>query len=197
MLKWFLNICTFLGALYIVGYVFALITGFFHYLVKQERTENFLYIFWQPIKTLLESVREYSKDTTQQKILGTIFVITVAIGIVWAPISIFYQREEVGSLLEKRDYTARYYVNLFPEEHDSKNYRVSADIQATKESYNDGDTSYSYRVYYIERAYFPNGGSVSFEDNGYNESLVVGEKISVLDDDGKEWYVELTSEKVK
>ena len=76
---------------------------------------------------------------------------------------------------------------MFPEDSVSKNYKVTADIS----SFFDEE-----RVYYLQRAYFPNGGYITF-DNSWGESLEVDEKVSLIDDEGNHWHIKLTKEKVK
>lgn len=86
-------------------------------------------------------------------------------------------------------YDDKYYVNLFPENNTSKNYRVEANI------FYDND----YGEYYIEKAYFPNNGYITF-DNSFgipDNALEFNKKVLVKDDKGRYWNVELTKQRVK
>jgi hypothetical protein len=68
-----------------------------------------------------------------------------------------------------------------------QNYKVAADI-SLEEGY-----------YYITKAYFPNGGNVTFENihGTSNFSLEFKKKIRIRDDDNKWWDIELTNEIVR
>jgi len=202
MLKGFLNFCGFLGLLSIVAYIFSVAVNIFKSLFKKNKNNKFTDIFLNPIFSYKNTIEEsVTKENGGMIVVYTIYIITI-LSIIWAPLSFFYKEEKIGSIFEKAEYTTQYYVNLFPKNSDSKNYRVKADIYSvvSENSYTDGDSekvAYN-REYYIERAYFPNGGSVSFEDNvGSGESLVLNKKEYLVDDDGEEWYVELTNVKVK
>lgn len=78
----------------------------------------------------------------------------------------------------------RYYVNLFEKTDAQKNYRVPGLIY--KDDYG----------FHLHEVYWSNGGSLSFENGAAYSDLIVGEKVSIKDDKDKEWYVELTKEKV-
>ena len=58
----------------------------------------------------------------------------------------------VGSPLAKSDFTAKYWVFIQPDNTEAKNYRVKADISRD-------DTGYS-----LDKVYWPNGGSSTFDD---------------------------------
>jgi len=109
-----------------------------------------------------------------------------------------YGEERIDSFFEKSEYTTKYYVNLFPNEDSAKNYRLPADIHVYYEDHEGDETSTSVKCIRIEKAYFPNGGYVSFSDNGDDEeNLRFGKKVDLTDSSGKDWYVELVDEKVK
>lgn len=77
----------------------------------------------------------------------------------------------------------QYYVNLFPKLDSQKNYRVPALIYTDE----DGIT--------ISVVYWSNGGETTFY-NSY-EKLIPGEKVEIKDDEGKEWFIEMTKERVE
>lgn len=89
----------------------------------------------------------------------------------------------IGGLFERINYTENYYVNLFPENAKSKNYKVEAEIEAAGGKY------------YIIKAYFPNGGHLTFYDSLYFWPLKLNERVYLVDDSGTSWLVELTSQK--
>lgn len=117
-----------------------------------------------------------------------------------------YSNTQIGSLFEGSDYQEKYWVNLFQNTENAKNYRVIADITATLSctegepiDYDPfgerGESSKCDRVYIINKAYFNNGGFITFESENDNAdySLKLNKKIFITDDNGKEWYVELTN----
>ena len=89
-------------------------------------------------------------------------------------------------------------MNLFPNEDNATNYRLPADIHVYYENYEGDETSTSVKCIRIEKAYFPNGGYVSFSYNGEDKkNLRFGGKVDLTDSSGKNWYVELVDKKVK
>lgn len=99
---------------------------------------------------------------------------------------------QIDSLFEKSEYTEKYYVLMYPGGAKDKNYKVEADITSTIVGYESG----SERKYYIEKAYFSNGGYITFYNNMDWNDLKVGEKVSILDDKDKYWDIELTKDRV-
>lgn len=75
----------------------------------------------------------------------------------------------------------KYYVNLFKTEESQKNYRVPGLVFTDEDGI------------HLSMVFWSNGGKTSFESD--NQNLVIGEKVSVIDDDGVEWFVELTKNK--
>jgi hypothetical protein len=109
----------------------------------------------------------------------------------------FWGNHKIGSFFEQSNYTAQYYVNLFPENSETKNYRLKADIESFVENDIDqDDRAHFWKEYHIVRVYFPNGGYISFGEQD-NESLEIGKRINQTDNDGEGWGVELTGEMVR
>lgn len=104
---------------------------------------------------------------------------------------------QIGSFFEKNDYTAKYFVNLFPNENEAKNYRLPADIHIYYEINDNEDSFSTTKCIRLGKIYFPQGGYLIFNDDGINESLTFGEKVSLMDSESKHWDVELIDEKVK
>ena len=100
---------------------------------------------------------------------------------------------QIDSILEKPEYREQYYVYMYPEGSLSKNYKLEADIYSNLTEYEDNKV----REYFIEKAYFPNGGYITFEDDLRMTSLEIDKKVSITDDENKDWKVVLTKEKVK
>jgi hypothetical protein len=61
-----------------------------------------------------------------------------------------------GAFHEKTDYSAKVYVNVFPDGDKSKNYKLPADMSKVSD---DGGAAYN-----IEKVYWPNGGYFEFDD---------------------------------
>jgi len=104
---------------------------------------------------------------------------------------IFLGKKEIGSFFEaKKPYTARYYVYLFGENNNAKNYKLPADITVDTES--DGETGFT--TIRLEKAYFPNGGFLTFSN-----CLLEGKKNiadQCQDQNGVNWTIEFKKEKI-
>lgn len=110
----------------------------------------------------------------------------------------FLKEDRIGSFYENNEYTAKYFVNVFPENGKSKNYRVVAEIRASYNEYweedQDGNSHPEYeRVYYLNKVYFDNSHTLDFDE----EELELNKRTLVRDNNGKSWYVELTDKKVE
>lgn len=89
------------------------------------------------------------------------------------------EKEQIGSWLENDWYT-KYYVYLYYDKNDVKNYKLPALAYR-----NGGD-------YFIEEIYWPNGNTIYLDDE-----VVPKIKSEVEDTDGNFYYVVLSTEKVK
>lgn len=76
-----------------------------------------------------------------------------------------------------------YYVNLFEKVDSQKNYRVPGKIYANEDGYK------------LVEVYWSNGGQLTFYDS--DSDLIIGEKVSIQDDEHKAWFVELTKDRVQ
>jgi hypothetical protein len=115
-----------------------------------------------------------------------------------------YGDEELNSFYEKPEYRTQYYVNVFPDNYDTKNYRLPSDIYVFSETmeaenrssddYIGGGSNDYYTEKYIilEKVYWPNGGYLEFEDC----QLIQGERVKCIDKNEDIWYIELTDHKV-
>jgi len=110
-----------------------------------------------------------------------------------------------GSFFERAEYKRMFYVNLFPDGQKVKSYRVPALIRASIESDSyyvddaifDGERTSSWREYRIEFAIMPNGEKVVFYDAFDLDYLELGKAVTIFDDYGKCWRVELTEQAPK
>lgn len=113
-----------------------------------------------------------------------------------------YGVKEIGHWFESpNSYNVKYFVNVFPETDKggfaAKNYRLPADVYVYKDGFG-GDENTEGGAIYIEKAYWPNGGSISFDSScevkGFDEKSLCN---PVGDEYQDEWfYIELTNTKV-
>lgn len=136
----------------------------------------------------------------QPRKLGIVLAVLAALVVSWFVTRHYFGVETIGHFFEKgTDYSARYYINLFPPGHASRNYRTEAEVFRTSFDASCADTSgeFTYscggRVTYLSRAYFPNGGSTIFSGC----ELRMNEKTDCTDENDREWTVELTDKKVE
>lgn len=136
-------------------------------------------------------------------IIGHVLIICMLF--VWGKNSYIrsYGDEILGSYLEKFEYKTQYYVKVFPNTVDSKSYVLPADIHVYTES-EEGETmedrfgqehteTYTTKYIILDKVFWPNGGYLVFDDC----QLEMGNQVSCSDQEGIEWYIELTNEKVQ
>ncbi len=114
-----------------------------------------------------------------------------------------YGNEIIGSYFEKSEYKTQYYVNVFPDDEESKNCRLPATIHVYSET-EEGEPSedsmgiehtktYITKYITVDQVFWPNGGYLHFDDC----QLELGDKVLCSDQEGRSWYIELTNEKVQ
>jgi hypothetical protein len=113
-----------------------------------------------------------------------------------------YGDEILGSYFEKFEYRTQYYVNVFPDDESTKNYRLPAEIhvyseeeegEPTEDVYGiEHSNTYTTKYIVLDKVFWPNGGYLDFNDC----QLEIGKKVMCNDQDGVSWNVELTNEKV-
>lgn len=120
----------------------------------------------------------------------------MAIGFVlWAYTSPYLYEERPNAWREKSYYEGEFYVNVFPDGNNEKNYRVVAFIEADQDEYDDGESFHLSRFYRINK--FKLNGR-TYDSLEHDESLEVGKKVYVYDYDlNRSWEIELTDKKVK
>lgn len=100
--------------------------------------------------------------------------------------------ETMGGAFEKRDYTAAYYILLFPEGSKDQNYRVPAAIRSQLSR----EAMMLVRQYKVLSARLPGGGVLHFEvPEGGAGSLRTDRTVTVRDREGRPWGVMLTKQK--
>lgn len=122
----------------------------------------------------MEDKNEYLINTENIKVRTDLVVKIVIIGVVlWIIMKLFigyFGNNEIGSFFEKSSYTAQYWVYLQPENTQSKNYRLKADIhhyvEPGDEDYSGGDR------YVLEKVYWENGGHSDFDDCEISDSIL-------------------------
>jgi len=121
------------------------------------------------------------------------FLIAFALAIGLVLTSYYWGTKTPGSFFERGHYQGMFYVNLFPDGLKVKSYRVPAMISCNVGSDAYDDSYYSWREYRIEFAVMPNGGTVTFNDN----ILELGRIVTMYDENGRYWGVELTDRPVR
>ncbi len=114
-----------------------------------------------------------------------------------------YGNETIGSYSEKTEYRTRYYVNVFPNDEEGKNYRLPADIhvyneieegETTEDRFGqEHTTTYTTKYIIVEKIYWPNGGFLNFNEC----KIEIGEKNLCIDQNNRSWFIEITNRKVK
>jgi hypothetical protein len=98
----------------------------------------------------------------------------------------YWGNDTIGSFFSKYKYQTEYYVQLFPENSDSKNYLVSAELEIDSDSI------------YIIRVKWPNEGYTNFDiENQQPEKFYRNKKITYTDDQNRNWTIILTNSKSK
>lgn len=172
-IKYFINIGSIIGFFVILFFLFTII----------QRTIN-----------RIRGIKNEKLNIKFDKKINTLIFISVTCFIINEISSSPLGSTQIGSLIEKPEYTEKYYVYLYPEGSQSKNYKLEADISAKIIKYEEG----SEREYFIDKAYFPNGGYIAFDyEDNYSDPLQIGKRTTFRDNKSKYWDIELTKEKVK
>jgi hypothetical protein len=106
----------------------------------------------------------------------------------------WFRQSVPGAFFERYSYSAEVYVNLFPDGSTTKNYRVPALIEASTREDSDGGSTNLWKVYRLKQVSFPGRGRISFTNS--DESLELGRKVMLHDDENRKWEVELTADVV-
>ena len=137
-----------------------------------------------------------------ERYLLIFIIISGILGPLYAPIAIFHAgTTQIGSIIEKREYTENYYVYMRKSETSEKNYKLKARIRKDINYMDDGDTSRKFEGYYIEELYFQNGKHITFlesdQETNVLEELEPYTEVSVMAQNGQEYFITLTREKFR
>lgn len=154
----------------------------------------FRILFWEVLER---------KNIISEIVFGHAFVIYLLLSWGKSSYSRTYGDEVLGSFFEKSEYKTKYYINIFTDEDGGKNYRLPADIHVFSET-EDGEpfedrygqeysNTYIEKYVILKRVLWPNGGYLYFEDC----QLKLGDKVLCSDQDGRDWFIELTNIKVR
>lgn len=135
--------------------------------------------------------------------------ILLVLGITSSPfIFCHFENTNIGSFLEKESYREQYYVYIRSNNKQSKSYRCKADIYRGDYGYpaytDEGEETFIIKGngYFLEKVYWDNGGYLTFTDDDFLEitssaRIYPGKETLITDCHGDEYYVTLTTEKVK
>jgi hypothetical protein len=113
-----------------------------------------------------------------------IFIVVAILAFAWYGATQWYGNRQIGSIFERRNYQNElYYVHLYLEDEESKNYKVVAEIDRIDGKY------YPQKVYFNARQYL-------VIDYFYDDCKP-GDKISFKDRNDREWRLELTSQRAE
>lgn len=127
------------------------------------------------------------------------------------PVFSNFENTNIGSFFEKDSYQERYYVYIRKDTEKFNSYKVEADIRKCDYGYpsytEDGDETFIVKGsgYFIEKAYLPNGGFITFLDDETdglseitpNNRLHPEKEASCQDNKGNEYHIYSTTEKVR
>ena len=170
--KTILYICS-LSLLYTAPYVFSLI--------------------YRIIKTYITNCQNTkSVFVAKNKKANFIIIVIFLIGVAYLPFCLFNcGNTTFGSIFEKKHYTEDFYVFITDDTSNSKRYKVRATIEKTSPSITEN-------LYFLKTVYWNNGGYISFADSGYlGEPVLPNKETCVTDNYDRDYYVTLTTEKVK
>lgn len=179
LLKFVLYIISFLSILQAFGFIFFCVGELFSFIFRKNRERKLVLIY--PFQGFVK---------TRNKYIIFCLIILFIVGSVFTVMIVFFPKKEIGSLIEKEEYQAQYYVNINSKNNPNSYSKVKADIAVFPDAWLE-------RRYYIVNAYFENRKSLSFERSVDISPLELGKKIKVFDDNDGWWYIELTNEKVK
>lgn len=119
-----------------------------------------------------------------------------------------FENTSIGSFLEKESYSEQYYVYIRNNNKQSKAYRCKADIYKGDYGYpsytDEGEETFIVQGngYFLEKVYWGNGGYLTFIDDDWLETtsparVYPGKEVLVTDYHDNEYYVTLTTEKIK
>lgn len=129
----------------------------------------------------------YEKVFESKKERIAVYLLCFLLSVVYVTMKEYWGTDTIYSFFSKNEFETRYYVHLFPEGSKSKNYLVPADLYV----YDDNII--------IKKVYWPNGGYTTFDRFGdmNQQDFYLEGHTSIEDDEGREWTIVLTKNKVK
>ena len=197
------KLCTFLGMFYLLAWFINIPVELFKVFRCYRKWHE---VYWEEFKSHLNLFKVFKKQDLKNKkepeqvTITRILIVFGILGILYSIIPYTpIANETMGSIFEKEKYTNYYYVNMFTDIDESKNYKVKAEIVSFKNTYEYDDDKETIREYHVSKVLWPNGGCSSFDYLNWDEdnSLSVGKKVYIKDEDDKEWYIELTNQKIE
>lgn len=176
-------------------YVLYLNCFYTHYLLKGKKSDR--------------ALTSYVGSFFSKKNVILLCEILFVLGILSLPFVFqHFENTNIGSFLEKESYEEQYYVYIRSNPKQSKSYRCKADIYRGNYGYpsytDEGEETFIIRGngYFLEKVYWNNGGHLTFVDDDFLEitssaRIYPGKETLVTDCHDDEYYVTLTTEKVK
>lgn len=124
-------------------------------------------------------------DTKRRGFVAYIFCLLLAVS--YITMKRYWGTNTIGSFFSREEFETQYYVQLFPEGSESKNYLVPADLW-----FRDGGLV-------LIKVYWPDGGFTTFYNNGDADAEEFYEfgQDTMFDDEGREWLIVLTDKKIE
>lgn len=182
-----LNVLGFFGLIFLAGYIVGSLKNLLLYFIGMKKAGE----------VLVNPLSFFDDDkNSPYPYIKHVLLVLFSIGAIWGVLSFAIQKEEMGSIFEKKEYQAKYYVNLYSENKKVFRKRVAADIVASwqEHDYGNGD-AWNERAYYLSKVYLERE-PLDFESMIGFEPLKLDKMVYQKDESGKWWYVELTNEMV-
>ena len=187
-----LNVCSFLTLIVLIYYIKEFVSGLRSVAKKKTTFKDMFKSLNKEVFNLFKTKDDEGNPISKLNIAVGIAIISSVIYVVG---SYAFPSTQIGSLFEMDEYEEYYYVYLYPENSNDKNYKVKAKIWVYTEKYDDGDDGYdTQRMYLLRTVTFDNGDTIDFD--WYDDAVEIGKKVSVTDNQGKDWKAELTTSRV-
>ena len=126
------------------------------------------------------------KFLRQKKEKIIVYLLCFLLSISYVTMKKYWGTNTIGSFFSKSEFNTQYYVHIFPEGSESKNYFLPADLYIQGKSIA------------VEKIYWSTGGYSSFSDydNFDTEGFYSEGIIRLTDNQGRKWTIFLTDKKV-
>ena len=171
-----------------------------------EAAENFFVYFIILCITFL--YRLMQKRIIRKKIFYVTWVVFFILSLPYIPSLCGYGTTQIGEFYESNEYREQYFVYIRNNSKQAKAYRCKADIYRGIYGYpsytDEGEETFivQSKGYFLEKVYWDNGGYLTFIDDDWIETtssarIYPGKETLVTDCHDNDYYVTLTTEKVK